>query len=78
MGCSDAYGTERCNYYSHLGWCEKYERIRKNCDDTCRCNYVAPTKLPPSQKCNETPHGCCWDKKTAKRDANGSDCPGTV
>ena len=77
-GCKDAYGRVRCEYYAHIGWCERYTKIKKNCHDTCVCN-VKATKAPTRpQNCQQSPHGCCWDNKTVKRDSSGSSCPGLL
>lgn len=74
-GCKDAYGRVRCEYYSHIGWCDRYTKIKNNCHDTCVCN-LKTTKAPTRpQNCQESRFGCCWDNKTEKRDASGTACP---
>lgn len=73
--CKDRYGRARCEYYSQIGWCEKYERIKENCVDTCVCNYKKPKAKPVSKNCNQSQYGCCWDNKTIKTDHAGSSCP---
>uniref|UniRef100_A0A7M5XIG7 ShKT domain-containing protein n=1 Tax=Clytia hemisphaerica TaxID=252671 RepID=A0A7M5XIG7_9CNID len=73
-GCKDVYGRVRCEYYAHIGWCDKHAKIRQKCRDTCVCN-VAPTEKPKPSNCESSQYGCCWDNKTSKRDSVGNGCP---
>ena len=76
-GCKDVYGRVRCEYYAHIGWCDKHTKIREKCKDTCVCN-VAPTEKPKPRNCESSEFGCCWDNKTSKRDKIGNGCPGII
>lgn len=73
LGCTDSFGQKRCEYYAHIGMCTKKPRFKKICHNTCVCNFK---KASTSRNCKSTKHGCCWDNKTTKKEASGSDCPG--
>ena len=73
IDCRDKFPTARCEYYSHMGWCNKNGQIRNNCYNTCVCNQVQSetTKKPNILVCKDDQR---FDRLCSRF---GSDCTST-